>query len=122
MVYMSKQEIIHRYRNMDTARNRIAILAELNDCTTREIERIINQKPEKPMFVRPPKPKRTAKQIMEDRMWQMYQYKCPDKYIARVLGTCATNIYRWRLANGLPSNTNHRPNRNQIAVWDSLFA
>lgn len=122
MVYMSTAELRYRYANMDVSQDRLAILADLNGCTKREIRDILNVdftlKKRNRVYTK----KIRGHETIEDLMLLMWQYGCTDGYIASKVGLKDCNVWYWRKKNNLPaSRTTGTIRPEELEAWEVMF-
>lgn len=122
MVYMSTAELRYRYANMDVSQDRLAILADLNGCTKKEIKNILNVdytlKKRNRVYIK----KSTKYESIEDLMLLMWQYGCTDGYIANKVGLKDSSVWYWRKRNNLSATRTQniiRPDERE--AWDMMF-
>ena len=131
MTYMSDDEIKQRYQNMDDTIDREQVLADLNDCSKRDIVNILNG-----VDVDITKPKRDQlfsetvgyiikkDPIKNARAIKMLQYGCALTYVSRKLGISHTLISRWKEKNGIKKEgARLSPNdyNKLIKEWDAMI-
>jgi hypothetical protein len=98
--YMTDGEIRRRYRWMVPGRDSIRILAELNCCEKKEIERIIREGED-------------MGKIDHDKCMELYRQGLSDLKIAEIFKCSGNLILLWRRKNNLPAHGAHGGGRQR---------
>ena len=96
---MTEFEIRRSYRESRNRRKQVNILAQLNACPQRTIEKILADEMARID---------TIKNVELDERRKLYDEGYSDAMIAKLTGRSVSGIYAWRQRNNLPSNVTYR--------------
>ena len=110
---MTPSEIRAMYRGAKYPAQQIAILAQLNQCSTHTIRAILDGLPLPP--VKQIKHSKKPRAVDDTRALALYHAGYSDRKIAAEIDVCKASVQQWRTRRGLPANRFLRAGNNKTA-------